>query len=133
MEYMYTIIEATATECSWLLLVKPLQRYANYSCLLSDYNQVLIRWTTEAGPKVVCNAQRRLLSRKGQVQCLHATDTITRVAGASSMRDTVQKIIGANHYGRALHAPSPKFRLLGTSPILRSAVCDKGHALYTSG
>lgn len=48
---------------------------------------------------------------------LHATGTLTRVGGASSMRDTVQRIIEANQYGRALHPPSPKFRLLGTSPI----------------
>ena len=62
------------------------------------------------------------------MQCFHATDTITRVAGASSMRDTVQRITGANHYGRALHAPLPKFLLLGISPIVRSAVRDRGHA-----
>lgn len=33
------------------------------------------------------------------------------------MRDTVQRIIEANQYGRTLHAPSPKFRLLDISPI----------------
>ena len=51
------------------------------------------------------------------MQFLDATGTLTRVAGASSMRDTVQRIIEANQYGPALHPPSPKFRLIGTSPI----------------